>query len=251
MRATTHMYALRFPTALEDCKSALDMAEKVGHPRAAIIALNTKIFISLDQHNFAQAEQDSLRAAELVQRIGARRFVPLCNHGLAHARLHRGDQQGALELLETSLTVSRETGITFWGPLVFAVIATASSDPKCREDALQHGQALLDRGSVSHNYFWFYRDAIEVSLAVNDWNRAERYATALEEYFRDEPMPWPNLVVRRCRALAEFGRGRRDTATLSRIKLLRDEAAGQGMRHELTRLDAALGGIPTEAGPAV
>ncbi|HKQ26012.1 MAG TPA: AAA family ATPase [Burkholderiales bacterium] len=240
MRATTHQYALRFKEALEDCRSVLDMEDRVSQPRAQIIALNTKIFISLDQHDFVQAEEDSRRAAELMERIGARRFVPLCNHGIAVARLHRGDRQGALELLETSLTVAQETGMNFWGPIVCSVIAMASGDPKRRQDALRQGQDLLDRGCVSHNYFWFYRDAIEVSLAMNDWDQADRYAGALEEYFRVEPMSWPSFIVARGRALAEFGRGTLGEATVSRIKHLRDQATRLNMHSELTRLEAAL-----------
>ena len=240
MRATTHQYALRFKEALEDCRSVLDVADRASQPRAKIIALNTKIFISLDQHDFAQAEEDSRIAAELTERIGARRFVPLCNHGIALARLHRGDRQGALDLLETSLLVARETGMNFWGPIVCGVIAMATNDPKRRHDALLQGQDLLDRGCVSHNYFWFYRDAIEVSLAMKDWDQADLYATALEEYFRVEPMSWPSFVVTRGRALAEFWRGRGGEATLSQIKHLRDEAAHLNMRSELTRLEVAL-----------
>ena len=244
MRASTYQYALRFAEALEDCRAVLNMVEGVSQPRAKIIALNTKIFISLDRHDFAQAEEDSRRATELMERIGARRFVPLCNHGIALARLHRGDRQGALDLLETSLIVARETGMNFWGPIVCGVIAVASGDPKRRHDALRQGQELLDQGCVSHNYFWFYRDAIEVSLAMNDWDQVDLYATALEEYFRDEPMSWPTFIVERGRALAEFGRGMRCEATLSQIKHLRDEAAHLNMRSELTRLEAALESVP-------
>ena len=240
MRATTHLYALRFAEALEDCRLALDMAERVGQPRSEIIALNTKIFISLDQHDFAQAEEDSHRAAELMEKIGARRFVPLCNHGIALARLSRGDRQGALELLETSLIVARETGITFWGPIVWGVIAITSSDPQRRHDALRQGQALLDRGCVSHNYFWFYRDAIEVSLAMKEWDQADRYATALEQYFREEPMPWPSFLVVRGRALAAIGRGTGTKALLEQIQRLRDEAVRFGMQSELGLLETAL-----------
>ena len=240
MRAATQMYALRFAEALEDCRLALDMAERVGQPRTSIIALSAKIFISLAQHDFAQAEEDSRRAAELMGRIGARRFIPLCNHGVALARLQRGDRQGALELLETSLIVARETGITFWGPLVCGVIAMASSDPKCRHDALRQGQALLDQGCVGHNYLGFYRDAIEVSLAMNEWDQADLYATALEEYFRDEPMPWPSFTVARGRALASLGRGKGTKALLAQIERLREEAARFGMKSELGLLEAAL-----------
>jgi tetratricopeptide (TPR) repeat protein len=240
MRATTHMYGLGFAEALDDCRYALEMAVKLEQPRAEIIALNTKIFIALDQHDFVQAESDSHRAEEITQRIGARRFIPLYNHGVAVARLQQGDRDGALALLKTSLAIAQETGITFWGPLIYGVIALASSEPT-RRDALRQGQSLLERGCVSHNYFWFYRDAIEVSLEMHDWDQADFYATALEQFFHDEPMAWPNLIIARGRCLAAFGRGNRGDANLSQIRKLRDLAARLSMRSELIRLEAVLG----------
>ncbi len=116
----------------------------------------------------------------------------------------------------------------------------ASSDPQRRHDALRQGQALLDRGCVSHNYFWFYRDAIEVSLAMNEWDQADLYATALEEYFRDEPMLWPSFLVARGRALAALGRGKGTNALLAQIQRLREEAVRFGMQSELGLLEAGL-----------
>ena len=177
----------------------------------------------------------------MVVRIGARRFVPLVNDVIARVRLHAGDRAGALELLEASLAISRETGVTFWGPWILGAIAVASDDPKRRRDALNEGQAILDQGCVAHNYFWFYRDAIEVSLAEGDWGRVDGYVTALHDYFRDEPMPWADFIIARGRALAEFGREGCRKSTLSEIQRLRDEAERLGMRAELSRLEAALG----------
>ena len=142
------------------------------------------------------------------------------------------------------MIAARETGITFWGPLIFGVVATASDNPAVRQDALKQGQALLERGCVSHNYFWFYRDAIEVSLEMNDWDQADLYATALERYFRDEPTSWPSFVVARGRALAEFGRSRGPGATLAKIKQLHADATRLNMRSELARLDLIFRSVP-------
>ena len=245
MRAFTHMYGLRFAEALEDCQSVVDMAMKVGQPRAEIIARTTSTQIFLERGDFTQAEEHARRMFELVERIGARRFVPLCNHAIARARLHAGDRVGALDILEANLAISRETGITFFGPAMFGAIALASDDPKRRDEVFREGQAILDRGCGSHNYFRFYRDAIEVSLATKDWDRVDLYATALDEYFRDEPIPWASFIIARGRALAEFGRGSGRKSTLSEIQRLRDEATRLEMKSELAHLEAALQCRPT------
>jgi tetratricopeptide (TPR) repeat protein len=240
MRAATHMYALQFEEALEDVRSAVAMAEKCDQPRAEIIARGTSVFILLNRHEFALANEHAQRARALVDKIGARRFGPFCNHAIAETRLHAGDRAGALEVLEASLLIARETGIAFWGPIVLGAISRASTDASRRDEALSEGEAILNRGSVSHNYFWFYRDAIEVSLDEQDWNRADQYAAALETYFRDESSVWAAFVVARGRALAEFGRGERGNPLLSRIRNLHAEAVRLGMRSELRGLTEAV-----------
>lgn len=240
LRAATHMFALRFTAAWEDCRSAVEMAEKVGHPRAEIVARGMCIMILLERHDFARAQEHARRTRELVEKIGARRFVPICNHVIAQMRLHAGDRAGAIEILEASLAISRETGVTFWGPIVLAAIAVASDDPRRRQEAMREGQAILDRGCVGHNYFFFYRDAIEVSLNVGDWRGVEGYVTALHDYFRDEPTPWSDFIIARGRVLAELGRGSWREPMLLEMQRLRDQAAHLDMRVELSGLQAAL-----------
>ena len=58
-----------------------------------------------------------------------------------------------------------------------------------RAQALGEGEEILRQDCVGHNYLWFYRDAMEVSLEDADWDGARRYAAALEAYTRPEPLP--------------------------------------------------------------
>jgi hypothetical protein len=67
-----------------------------------------------------------------------------------------------------------------------------------------------------------------------------RYAAALEAYTAREPRPWADFLVARCRALAAFGRRRRDEATLEAPRRLRDPAERSGMRVDLRALEEAL-----------
>jgi tetratricopeptide (TPR) repeat protein len=240
MRATADMYCLRFGPALEDCEATNVLVASAGQARGEMMSRNISGWIFWDRHEFVQAEQHARRGLEVAGRLGARRFVPLFNGMIARIRLDTGDRAGALELLQSSWAISRETGATFVGPCVLGVMALAAIDAGRRREALREGQAILDRGCVSHNYFWFYRDAIEVSLEEADWNAAEAYALALESYFRAEPAPWPDFIVERGRALAEFGRHGPREPVVARLQRLRDEARRMGMKAELARLDAAL-----------
>jgi len=93
---------------------------------------------------------------------------------------------------------------------------------------------------VSHNYFWFHRDAIEVSLDEGDWEGTQGHVRALEDYFRIEPSPWLELIVARARALAKFARGGPREAVVTEMQGLRDEAVRLNIRAELPRLESAL-----------
>ena len=77
---------------------------------------------------------------------------------------------------------------------------------------------------------------------MKDWDRAELFAAALDEYFRDEPVAWASLVIEQCRAVAELGRGGGPTALLAQIERLRQQAARLTMRRDLALLERALQG---------
>ena len=121
-----------------------------------------------------------------------------------------------------------------------SALALVTDDPERRKCVLEEGEAMLRSGAVSHNHFWFYRDAIEVSLDIGDWQEVGRYATALEDYTRPEPLPWCDLFIARGRALAAFGQGRRDGEILAELGSLREAAERAGILTAIPDLDAAL-----------
>lgn len=68
-------------------------------------------------------------------------------------------------------------------------------------------ERLLHAGSLGHNHFWLYRDAMDAVLNDSDWDSVERYAAALEIYTSAEPLPRTTFFITKGRALAKFGRG--------------------------------------------
>jgi hypothetical protein len=186
----------------------------------------------------AKAHSDLARA--LVQRLGAMRFEAQNLTWLGRIMILEGRQSEALELFEQSLQISRETGLGFTGPRALSGIALVTEEPERRRSVLEEGEAILRSGAISHNYFWFYRDAIEVSLNTGDWAEVERYAVALEDYTRSEPLPWCEHFIARGRTLAAFGQGRRDPEILAELRRLREEAERNGFTTALSDLDTAL-----------
>jgi hypothetical protein len=91
---------------------------------------------------------------------------------------------------------------------------------------------------VSHAYFHFYDIAIETSLDHGEWGEALRYARALQDYTRAEPVPWADLVVRWGRALARHGAGERGAALSAELEAVAQTVREVGYRAFATRLDA-------------
>ena len=125
--------------------------------------------------------------------------------------------------------------------LLLGWLALHTEDAEERRGALAEGEALLNAGGlVSHNYLMFYRAAIETALETGDWDAALRYAAAVEDYTRSEPLPWIDFIIARGRALAAWGRGQRNPAAAAELGRLRDEAQRIGWAAVLPAIEAAL-----------
>jgi class 3 adenylate cyclase/tetratricopeptide (TPR) repeat protein len=240
MRAVTHMYCLRFEQALDDCDSVIELVRRIGQARGELISRSTSSWILLDQCKLELAERHARKGLQAIKVIGARRFIPLFNDVIARIRLQAGDRDGALDLLEESWSVSRESGVSFAGPVVLGAVALATEDAERRLGALRQGEAILRSGCASHNHFRFYRDAIEVNLREHDWEAAKNYAGTLERYFGAEASPWSDLVIARGRALSDARSQAPDSAAVAQLRRLRDHAASVGMLAAVPLLDQAL-----------
>ena len=73
-----------------------------------------------------------------------------------------------------------------------------------------------------------------------EWEDAERYAQALDDFTRAEPLPWTGFYIARARALAAFGRGEHGEVRVAELRRLRDEAVGIGLNSALPLIDEAL-----------
>jgi hypothetical protein len=163
---------------------------------------------------------------------------------LAKVLALEGKWPEAASRAEEALSIGREAGITFTVPMALGVLALCSADPEAREQALAEGEEILRDNCVSHNYFYLYRDAMEIHLHSGTWDRVEYFAQALEDYTRDEPLPWTDFFIARGRALAAYGRGDGGDAATSEIAKLREDGAWRGVKVAVAALDQAVAGAP-------
>jgi tetratricopeptide (TPR) repeat protein len=241
MLGFTRIYHDTIQNALNDGRAAVEAARKVGHHRAEMLGQVMCVYALVELGELDRARAHSEKAQALVRRLGAWRFEAQNLTWLARIEYEEGRRPEALELLEQALEIGRDTGMAFTGPRILSAIALVTEDPERRRSALEEGEAILRSGAVSHNHFWFNREAIEASLNIGDWESVERYAVALEDFTRPEPLPWCDFFIARGRALAAWGRGRRDAEALAELGRLREEAERAGFMTALPALAAALG----------
>jgi tetratricopeptide (TPR) repeat protein len=240
MAALTAFYAGECERALHESTGAVEAAGRVGHQRAEMIGHHIVFMCQAERGEFAAARTHAERAIALARQLGARRFEAEGLRFLAAVEAARGRRTRAARLVREALAISRETGMTYFGPCLLGWLALHTDDAEERPAALAEAEALLAAGSVSHNYIFFYHAAIEAALRADDWAAAERYAAALEDYTRPEPLPWADFIIARGRALAAWGRGERDGAAAERLRAVRDQAERAGLRSTVGAIEAAL-----------
>jgi tetratricopeptide (TPR) repeat protein len=230
MRGIMRYYQNDLRGAIDDTLAGAAAAARVGQQRAEMVARAASGYILPDLGELEHAKQQCELALALARRLGARRFEASTLRHLARVIACVGQRADAITLLERAYAISCESGVTFSGPWVLGALAMITNDPDMRRCALKEGEKILARGCVFHNYFWFYRDAIEVSLRTEDWDAVERYASALEQFTHAEPVPWASFFVARGRALAAYARRKPDRATQQALRRLRDEADRVGYK---------------------
>ena len=233
-------YANDLDGALSQLVIACEVAGRVGLVQAEILAQESMGFLHVARAEYDEAEVALQRSLSLARSAGARRYQSVDLYYLAHVRLVENRVDDAKVYLAEALDLARQTGMGFLGPAIFGgmgLVATARAE---RQRALHEGEEILLGNCVGHCYYWFYRDALDASLAGGDWDEAERYSAALESYSRVEPLPWGELMAARARVLAAVGRHGLDAARREELEQLRNQAGQAGLRSALPAIDAAL-----------
>ena len=229
--------------ALKDCQDALTKAAKLGYSRAeALIRGNWLANVYLEMGDLETAASETLRSLTLVRELRLALFESYQVATLGRIRFFQGRFAEAERLAQDAVALTRETkkmGIN--GPICLGILALATSEPVVRRDAINEALAILEAGSFGH-YMWFYREAIDATLRSGAYDETLRHAQAFEDFTRPEPFPWSRFVIERGRALAEHGRGKRDSETMSAIERLRREALSNGLVTASQALVAAVDG---------
>ncbi|MCA0927097.1 adenylate/guanylate cyclase domain-containing protein [Ruegeria profundi] len=226
MLATTKIYMNQTEQALACALQSAELAQKLGTHRPEIVSRLTAGWILTSMARYAEARSEIDRGNKLAERIAAKRFLPFLEETLARIEFEQGNDIEAERLAEAALTKVREMALdTFIGPWVMSTVALTTSNAARRVEILREGEALLAKGCVGHNYFRFYRNAMQACLNAEAFEDAERLAAALEDYTADEPTPWSQYHIQRTRALTNKARGMPDNDALTSLRTTAEAAS--------------------------
>ena len=236
----TRFHLMEYTEALEDALESIRMADAVSHRRAKLLGLMLAGLVEVEFGQFVEAQDHLGRGLELARTMSAGNFEAYTLRTLAALNAAQGRMSEARDFAERALEVVRGVGMTFVGPSVLATKAALTEDRDESRRALEEAESILESGCVAHNHFWFARTAIDHALAIGEWGEAERFATRLEAYTREQSLPWPDFLIARGRALAAWGRGTRTEDLMAEIAQLHNLAVRHGLKLFASGFDRAL-----------
>jgi DNA-binding SARP family transcriptional activator len=233
------LYLNRLSDALADAEAAVRFSVLARSRRDECLARNLLASVACAAGDFERARREAEAGLAIAREVGLRRFEwdHLCLRGAARAAL--GETGAGLEDLTAAFEQARGRDMVYAGPLIVSfLLPHAPGD--LRRTALAEAEAALAAGSLSHNHLHFRQAALEAALTDGDWEALEHHARALEDYTREEPLPFADFHVARARALMAWRRGERDPALVRRLSALAAEARQAGLLPALPALEAAL-----------
>jgi class 3 adenylate cyclase/tetratricopeptide (TPR) repeat protein len=212
--------------AMERASAVIRQAAEIGSKRAEMIAQHCLCVGHQERDEFQAGLAAADRAGELASQLGARHFESeaalfraVMLHGLA-------DRQAALGEARRAVALARQSSMTFMGPVCLAGVAQMTVDEAERGAAIAELTALLDAGSIAHNYYFSYRFLIDSAIARRDWSEALGWTDALERFATPEPFFYATLFSSAARALA--GHGRHEIGATERAREIAADAQGRG-----------------------
>lgn len=219
MLATVKIYMNQTSQALDHALRSAELAAQVGLARPEIVSRLTAGWIHTSMADYEAGRRQIEKGLAIADKFGAKRFEPFLEETLARIAFATGNKARAGEIAEGAHAKVVALGAdSFIGAWVLSTVALTTPDDARRVDAIAAGEAILAQRAVGHNYFRFYRNAMQACLNAGELDEAWRLADALEDYTAKDPTPWSDFHIARTRGLVAVARGEAPASSLAQIE---------------------------------
>lgn len=184
----------------------LDIARLVHNRRAELMALRGKMFCIRLTGDWKKLGEVTALFRDLNRMVGMKAWDGSCESIEALYQYSIGEYEAARIAAAKAVASDKESAVSFNLCRSLSNQALLLDDEDQARELLNEGQRFLEKGAVSHNHLWFYRDAIWVCCRLGDWDLAEQYANALENYTRAEPLPWGDYYCAQARTMSALAK---------------------------------------------
>jgi len=226
---------------LIECDRSLALADRYGLPRVLCLAHEYKARTFIQLGDYQSAETEAKRSLEVSHSLKQEVRSALANIHLSSLQRTLGNKEDARRHAEYAVEHCRVSAPRFalpWSLIALSdCLEDASAAQACREEALD---LMRTTSCTSHNYFHVYARLIDCALDHGDWDEAEKFATLLADYTKNEPLVWTDFVIDRGRVLVSVGRGEQGQETTNDLQRLLETGSSAGLLTYLPRLETAL-----------
>ena len=224
MAGFCRFFALEFDESFADIDAARALGVKLGNRYAEMFTLEGEGSLLTFCDRYDEARPFLERGLGMASAIGAKRYEATLLTELAEVDFASGRLGEAREHVDRALALFREIGMGFWGPTALGLRARMLDDEDERRRDRAEAEALLAKGSLSHNHIGYHRFGIDDALERGEWARAMAHAAAIEAYTAAEPLPYCDFLVARTRVLVGLAADPDDTALQRDLAGLKERA---------------------------
>ncbi len=225
--------------ALTSSHAAIAAASKAGHLRAEVTALSGICELAVDLGDFDLLKTTSEKGIALADQLQSQAWEAFYLSFSALAQFFDGDSSRAQALAQQAVDRG-DASRTFIGGWTLGVLALVADTPALRRRALKEGSELCNSGMNGEAVLHFYHYAIMTCSQREMWDQLGRYVQMLEDFTKDDPLPWADFYVAYGRALAKAAQGDRPDTVAEELTEILEKAICMGYTGSVAGIQAAL-----------
>ncbi len=224
---------------LTSCRAAVAAASKAGHLRAEVTALSGICEVAADLGDSDLLRTTSKKGIALADQLQSQAWGAFYLSFSALAQFFNGESSRAQALAQEAADRG-DSSRAFIGGWTLGVLALVADSPAIRLRALKEGDALCDSGMNGEAVLHFLHYAIMTCSQRGMWEQLGHYVQMLEDFTKDDPLPWADFYVAYGRALAKAAQSDQSDAVAKELSEILEKATCMGYTGPINEIRAAL-----------